>query len=248
MNWEGLIEESGMSTVSGSMFRIVESQEQIATMGLVDSLEEQSLLEQMIEETKPKDKNKDKNIHYLLSTPFRYPPLEWGSRFGSKTEESLFFGSKSITTLMCEAAYYRFIFWIGMSSPPSSKLRTQHTVLSIDYKSKYGAQLQLDPFVQYKNVLTDPDNYKATQKLGNAMRSFGIKAFEYISARDPEERVNVALFDIEALASKRPVDTTQWFCETDGDQVLFRCDHHNKVYRYPYTFFQIDGKIPQPAN
>jgi len=223
MNWEGLIEESGMSKISGSMFRIVESQEQVATMGLVDSLEEQLLLEQMIEETKPKDENKD--IHYLLSTPFRYPPLEWGSRFGSKTEASLFFGSKSITTLMCEAAYYRFVFWMGMSTPPSSKLRTQHTVLLIDYKSKYGAQLQLDPFVQYKSVLIDPNNYKATQKLGNAMRVFGIKAFEYISARDPEERVNVALFDIEALASKKPVDTTQWFCETDGDQVLFRCDH-----------------------
>ena len=246
MNWKGLIEESGMSKISGSMFRIVESQEQVATMGLVDSLEEQLLLEQMIEETKPKDENKD--IHYLLSTPFRYPPLEWGSRFGSKTEASLFFGSKSITTLMCEAAYYRFVFWMGMSTPPSSKLRTQHTVLLIDYKSKYGAQLQLDLFVQHKSVLMDPGNYKDTQKLGNAMRVFGIKAFEYISARDPEERVNVALFDIEALASKKPVDTTQWFCETDGDQVLFRCDHHNKVYRYPYSFFQIDGKIPQPAN
>jgi hypothetical protein len=53
---------------------MVESQEQIATRGYVDTLAEQSVLEELLEESKPAYPDKTTDLHYLLKTPFRYPP------------------------------------------------------------------------------------------------------------------------------------------------------------------------------
>ena len=60
--------------------------------------------------------------HYLLATPFRYPPLPYGSRFGSRFEPSLFYGARSASTALAESAYYRFVFWSGMATPPPAPL------------------------------------------------------------------------------------------------------------------------------
>ena len=92
--------------------RMVESQEKVATLNLVDTLEEQALLESVIEGSKPGNINLKR--HYLLSTPFRYPPLKYGSRFGSRYEPSIFYGAHSVSTMLNEAAYYAFYFMSGM--------------------------------------------------------------------------------------------------------------------------------------
>jgi hypothetical protein len=63
-------------------WRVVESQHQVSTRKLVDTLEEQALLEELIDSAKPRDTTNGR-LHYLLSTPFRYPPLPYGSRFGA---------------------------------------------------------------------------------------------------------------------------------------------------------------------
>src|SRR5690606_22438971 len=53
-------------------WRVVESQHQVATRRLVDTLDEQVLLEKLIDSAKPPDNTRGRQ-HYLLSTPFRYP-------------------------------------------------------------------------------------------------------------------------------------------------------------------------------
>lgn len=108
---------------------IVESQEQIATLSLVDDLAEQNLLEGLLERSKPSLPAGCKGLHDLLSTPFRYPPLRHGSRFGSRAEPGLLYGARRLPTVLAEAAYYRFVFWIGMTTPPpAGQLLTQHSV------------------------------------------------------------------------------------------------------------------------
>ena len=82
MIWESCKGAQQIRHVVGTVYRLVESQEQIATLGYVDTLEEQTLLEEMLETTKPPYPFTTEDFHYLLKTPFRYPPLKWGSRFG----------------------------------------------------------------------------------------------------------------------------------------------------------------------
>ena len=51
-------------------------------MKIVDTLAEQSLLEDLLERTKPPVPAECRELHYLLSTPFRYgAPYPTGSRF-----------------------------------------------------------------------------------------------------------------------------------------------------------------------
>jgi len=44
-------------------------------------------------------------LDYLLFPPFRYPPLKWGSRFGTEYQRGLFYGSQLLATALAEVAY-----------------------------------------------------------------------------------------------------------------------------------------------
>jgi hypothetical protein len=51
---------------------VVEAQHHVSTLKLVDTAEEQGLLEALIEQTKPRVLPECRHLQYLLYTPFRY--------------------------------------------------------------------------------------------------------------------------------------------------------------------------------
>jgi len=234
--------------IRGHLVRVVECQEQIATNQLLDTLDEQALLEQLIEHTKPAHPPGSARLHYLLATPFRYPPLKNGSRFGPRHEPSLFYGSLGVTTALAETAYYRFLFWAGMDTPPPArKLTTQHTLFGADYLTGQGIQLQAPPFDAHTDELTHPADYSVTQALGTDMAAAGVQAFEYVSARDPDRGLNVALYTPDALTSDRPRFQQAWLCETRPDQVRFYCGENDAVHAFVLEGYLVDGHLPAPA-
>jgi len=246
--WTATDAEKHIQTISDDFLRIVESQQQIATTRIVDSLEEQAVLETLLEATKPSLSSKTKRLHYLFSTPFRYPPLKHGSRFGSHFEPSLLYGSKTVKTVLAESSYYRFLFWNGMSEPPKSKkFITEHTLFAGRYYSENGLQLQNEPFNQYKKQLRHPSRYSDTQAFGSAMREAKIEAFEYCSARDSDEGINIALFTPEALIVNEPLYKTQWICSTTANNVRFVSRDDNKVYGFNIKDFMVDNVLPLAA-
>lgn len=233
----------------GRLVRMVESQAQVATLQLVDTLAEQALLEELLETSKPSLPQNTEALHYLLKTPFRYPPLPWGSRFGSVHEPSLFYGALRIDTVMAEAAYYRFLLWDGMRiAPPSGRILSEHCTFEARYQVERGIQLQHPPFTQFQTELCHKGVYKSCQTLGGAMRAAGVEAFEYRSARCPQNGTNVALFVPGALAEKRPRNLMSWLCETTGEYVAFK---NAQVPDTPKVFrleaYQRDGRLPCPA-
>ncbi len=246
--WSACKDHFAPYSLSGELLRIVESQEQVATNDLIDNLREQEILEHLIDNIKPKKTENTFALHYLLSTPFRYPPLPYGSRFGSRLEPGLFYGSLSITTLLYEAAYYRFVFWQGMSiAPPSGKLLTQHLIFTARYHSLNGIALQHPPCNKYKKQLTNPSSYSATQQLGNYLRQAGIEIFEYVSARDPAQGINVGIFSPKALAANQPNEKRTCLCETREASVSFYGNEPLLYQQFALSQFQLDGVLPQPA-
>jgi hypothetical protein len=246
--WNEAGAEAHVDRLAGTLLRLVESQEQVATAHLLGNLEEQSVLEDMLEAQKPPVPAEGSGLHYLLSTPFRYPPLRWGSRFGSRFEPSLLYGSQAVRTMLAEAAFYRFVFWSGMvTPPPSGRLLTQHTSLAAEYRARAGLRLQHEAFAAWHHLLAHPSDYSATQQLGTRMRGAGIEAFEFQSARDPEGGINVALLTPKALASPRPTHIEPWLCETTGGEVRFSSTENTAVHAFPYTTFVVDGVLPSPA-
>ena len=178
--------------IGGLLFRLVENQEQIATRDLVaGDLDKQAVLETLLEPSKPPRVPGTERFDYLLATPWRYPPLRYGSRFGRRFEPSLFYGGCSATTALAESAYYRWVFLFDMETHPDS-LHSQHTLYQARYRSERGLRLQQPPFADYEAILTHKSDYQETQVLGSALRAVGVEAFEYKSARDPAGGTNVA--------------------------------------------------------
>jgi hypothetical protein len=247
IDWAGLLAATPPLRLAGTLRRLVESQEQVATNQLVGSLAHQAILEDMLEETKPPLRRGTEHLHYLLATPFRYPPLQFGSRFGKRSEPSLLYASSETQTVLAEAAYYRFVFWYGMVEPPPGKLDTQHTLFGAAYRTARGLRLQNPPFAAHAQAITHPSDYSTSQALGATMREAGIEAFEYPSARDPQHGINVALFTPAALVGPRPVFQDAWLCELTAEHVRFHSAHGRQDYDFPLEIFRVDGEFPWPS-
>lgn len=246
MIWASCNGVQHIQQIEGRLYRLAESQEQIATRRYVDSLQEQAVLEELLESSKPVY-NDYSYLDYLLRSPFRYPPLEHGSRFGRSHEMSLFYGAESISTTLAEVAYYRFLFFQNISSHPKSLLPSEHTIFYVNYSTELGVRLQNAPFNQYSRLLRDPADYSKTQQLGSDMRNAGVLGFQYESARDAERGICIGLFSPEPIESLKPIDQTSWLCEVGSDSVAFKQSHDSQVIIFGIAQFQINGKLPKPA-
>lgn len=244
--WRACAERAAPATLTGTLWRMVESQAEIATSALVDTLDEQAALERLLDQTKP-PRGGTEHLHYLLATPFRYPPLRHGSRFRRHFEPSLFYGSIHRSALLSEAAYYRFVFAAGLATPFPKPLITRHTAFSARFRAARGLRLERAPFSAHRAALTSPVDYTATQALGSAMREHDIGAFTFVSARDPEHGLNAALFGPSALADRAPRAQVGWTCETAAERVTWREQGAHEVVAYSIQAFRVEGALPAPA-
>jgi hypothetical protein len=244
--WAACREAVDPSRHQGELLRMVESQEQIATRALVDDLAEQALLEQLLEQSKPTLPAGTAHLDYLLASPFRYPPLAYGSRFGRRFEPSLFYGALASSSVLAETAFYRLVFWSGMSRPPpGGRLTTEHTLFAARYDSKRGLSLHLPPFDSYMEYLIKPDSYAATQALGSEMRAAGIELFLYRSARDPQGGLNIGLFNAAPFVDGSPTRKQAWLCDVSDDEVAFyNVSLGTTVFKR--ELFLVNGKLPAP--
>ena len=246
--WEACREAVTPSRHHGELLRMVESQEQVATRELVDDLAEQALLEQLLEQSKPPLPSAASGLDYLLSSPFRYPPLAYGSRFGSRFEPSLFYGALALSVVLAETAFYRLVFWEGMSTPPpSGRLSTEHTLFAARYDAERGLSLHRPPCDEHRDQLTHPSCYQHTQRLGGDLRKAGVELMVYRSARDPDGGLNIALFEPGAFAQPGPLWKQSWLCDTDAAGVSFYSKTEG-TRRLARSLFLVDGVLPLPSD
>jgi len=236
--------------LGGKAWRVVEAQHVISTRKLVDSAEEQEVLEGIIEDAKPPlpDTDEFRDLHYLLTTPFRYPPLRHGSRFGTRTKPSLWYGSARPRTAFAETAYYRLLFLEGTTAaiePVSVELSLFHVAV----RTSKGVDLTRPPFDSQRDVIASPSSYAATQRLGSAMRAAGVEAFRYPSARDVRGGKNLALFKPKAFVAQVPSVPETWYCVATSERVeLTKKDvFERRRLVFPRGDFEVGGKLPQPA-
>ena len=143
--------------IRGTLLRLVESHAEVATLGYVDTLEEQAVLEALLEGTESSYPADCAGMHYLVKAPFRKAPLKWGSRFGRRHERGIFYGGLSIGSTLAESAYYRFIFWFSMNAvPPKPRITTRHSLFEADYRTEVGVKLHRPLFDVHRPALTDP--------------------------------------------------------------------------------------------
>ena len=129
--------------------RITDRQGQSGTADLVDGLREQARLEQLIEGVKPPipsdwpDAGKRGPLpHRLLLTPFRYPPLASGSRFGRAHQRHLFHGARALETALAERAFHALRQLEDSPLPAGSRIQREQTAFSVQISAERGLALQ----------------------------------------------------------------------------------------------------------
>jgi hypothetical protein len=245
--WTRCAGASELRPLGLAAWRVVEAQHQVSTRKLVDTLEEQALLESMIETAKPPDPTRGR-LHYLLSTPFRYPPLRHGSRFGARHEPGIWYGSESRRAAFAEVAYYRLVFLEGTRAELGA-VATQLTAFTVRIRTERGIDLTVPPFVTHRDVIASPTHYAETQALGLAMREAYVELFRYPSARDAEGGVNVGVLSPVVFGAVRPRGLETWHCTATRDRVeLVKRDYfRTSTFAFDRVAFLVDGALPAPA-
>lgn len=254
IDWAEIL-QNAIEHLTGTGFRAVESQSQGAGSGkLVDTLDELAVLEECLDSVKPKIPTgfAGNAYNFLLTTPFRYPPLDYGSRFGHRSQMGILYASKDKHTALCEGAYYGLLFYEGMASPPPDNLIEQSiTLFSFDYDTPKGLSLTSKAFADYQEVLTHPSEYQQTQALGDFMRRFGVVGFEYFSARSNNSGINLGFFHPECF-SHNSLKTQSWVKHITANQVSYYAydSGHSEttLLKFPRHAFVVGGELPKPAS
>lgn len=224
---------------------MVECQHLFSTRALVDSDAEHQVLEELIEGQKPRGQS---GLHFLLSTPFRYPPLPHGSRFGTRAEPGIWYGSQVQRTAFAEAAYYRLLFLEGTAAD-LAPLIFELSAFRVGFKTDRGVDLTRPPFAAEVRSISSPVAYEAPQQLGRDMRADGVEAFRFRSARDREGGANVALFSPRPFGSRKPSVPETWRSVSTRSEVEFvKKDFLERAaFTFPRSDFDVDGRLPAPA-
>jgi hypothetical protein len=235
----------------GVAWRAVEDRHRISTRRLVDTDEEHELLEALIDASKPAlPEGPPRGLHDLLFTPFRYPPLRYGSRFGTRSERGIWYGSEKIKTALAEIAYFRLLFLDGTEAAREiAPLYLVLTVFNVELRSDRAVDLTCGPFRAHREVISSKTDYVASQELGRDMREAGVELFRYVSARDTAEGINVALLSPRAFQSKKPKQRQSWLGVASPSAVEFSRKDGEKggPFRMPRSDYEVGERLPAPA-
>jgi hypothetical protein len=216
-----------------AVWRAVEAQHVIATMALVDTLDEQHALERMLDEAKPPVPERAARLHYLLFTPFRYAPPPGGSRFRGPADPGVFYGADEVRTACAELGYWRWRHLLdspaldSMPARPQTVFRAQLAASTVD--------LRRPPFDRDRATWTHPSDYAPCQRFGRAAREAGLDAIRYESVRDPKRGGCCAVLAWSAFARPAPAEQQTWLLSVTRDRVVWqrsdaaRADAHEFV-------------------
>lgn len=205
-----------------TLWRAVEAQHVVSTMALVDTLGEHAVLEAVIDAGKPTVPPDARHLHYLIFTPFRYPPTEWGSRFRSDQDPGVLYGAETIRTACAELGYWRWRFLMECPALPRIEARAQ-TLFQVGVKAD-GVALDAPPFVEDALQWTAPADYGACQAFARIAREAGIGLIRYTSVRDPLAGACVAVLTPRAVDPPQPLTATTWMLTVRHDRVIWQRD------------------------
>lgn len=207
---------------SALLWRGVEAQHRVATMKLVDSLAEQELLEQLLEQAKPPLPEAARGMHYLLATPYRYRSPH-PSRFRAAGEAGVWYGAKERHTACAEVAYWRWRFLMDSAGLRDGELVTEHTFFQAQVRGT-AIDLTRPPWTESEEAWTRRDDYSACQALARAARATGkVQWIRYASVRRPGGRCG-AVFAPQCLSLQEGFPQQTWICKVTPTQALMLHD------------------------
>jgi hypothetical protein len=221
-------------SVSGACWRLVEAQYHVSTLKLVDTLDEQEILENLIESTKPMVPPECRHLHYLLSTPFRYGAVyPTGSRFRrAGMTDGVFYAAETPETAVAEISFHRLLFFAESPDTPWPTNPAEYTAFAAQYQTKKAIDLTRGRFEAHSAVWSHPTDYNPCQSLAEIARAASIEIIRYRSVRDPRQGMSLALLTCRVFAKPEPTDLQTWrihFSAT-GAQAICEAPKHGIAF------------------
>ncbi len=231
--------------IHGQFWRLVEAQHQVSTMKLVDTADEQSRLEDLLEDTKPAFPPDARGLDYLLATPFRYgAPYPTGSRFrrAGKTL-GVFYAAATLQTAVAEMAFYRMLFYAESPATPLPANASDYTAFAARINTENGIDLTLPPLSADAKTFEHPTDYTACQAFADVARAAGLDAILYRSVRDPKGGQNLALLEPSGFGAREPVERLAVRLHLSAGHVQALCDFPRQRFGFDLTDFRGDPRI-----
>jgi hypothetical protein len=210
--WTPAALSSEARPLSGTCWRLVEAQHRVSTLKLVDTVEEQGVLEDLLQSTKPVLPTECAHLHYLLATPFRYGAVyPTGSRFRrAGLTEGVFYAAEEPHTAVAEIVFYRLLFHAESPGTPWPRNAAEYTAFSTAYATKKGLDLAAGKLQRDKAVWMHLTDYEPCQRLADLSRPAGIDVIRYLSVRDPRHGANLALLTCRVFTKAKPLSEQTW--------------------------------------
>ncbi len=228
----------------GACWRLVEAQHRVSTLKLVDTLAEQALLEDLLEQTKPPVPPECRHLHYLLATPFRYGAYPAGSRFRrAGATPGVYYASAKIETAVAEMAFHRLLFFAESPGVPWPANALEMTAFSVRYRTPRGLDLTREPLAEDRAAWTDPIDYGPCQALADDARAIGVEVVRSKSARDPRGGANVSLLTCAAFAAAEPAERQTWHLSFGDPGAWALCEFPEARLEFPSSAFSRDPRL-----
>ena len=226
-----------------AVWRAVGAQQVASTLALVDSLEEQHLLERLLDESKPPVPSAAAHLSPLLLTPFRYPPPPGGSRFRGPNDPGVFYAADAVRTACAELGYWR---WHHLLDTPAldAMPTLPQTVFGVRLATD-AADLRALPLVRDRAAWTRPDDYAACQRFARTARAAGVGAIRYESVRDPQRGGCCAVLTPGAFVPPVPFGLQTWLLSVARDRVVWQ--RADAIYAEEYEFVAAAWVAGSPA-
>jgi hypothetical protein len=211
---------------SGKYWRLVEAQHQVSTMKLVDTVEEQSLLEDILETSKRPFPPECAELDYLLATPFRYGAVyPYGSRFRrAGFTEGVYYAAARVETALAEMAFYRLLFYAESPGTPLPANPAEYSAFAARVATDAALDLTKPELSRNEALWSDLTNYEPCQALAEQAREAKVEAILYRSVRDPAGGLNIAILSPKAFAAKTPVERMSWRIHLSKTGVQALCE------------------------
>lgn len=212
-------------------------------MKLVDTLEEQALLEAELERTKPPGPPECAHLHYLLATPFRYGRYPGNSRFRREGySPGVYYASEAVETAVAETVFYRLLFFAESPDTPWPHNPLEFTGFEAKYAVAAALDLTAAPFSAYE-AWTHLLDYSACLDLADVAREAEIGAIRYRSVRDPEGRANLALLSCTAFLDIKPERMVTWRISLSSHGANALCDWPENRLAFAPDLFTADARL-----
>lgn len=243
--WTRVALSSEFRRFEGACWRLVEAQHSVSTLKLTDTLAEQAVLEDLIEETKPAIPPDCRHLDFLLATPFRYGAVyPTGSRFRRAGRTlGVYYAAENPTTAVAEMAFYRLLFFAESPATPWPSDAAEYTAFSGCVSTGQLLDLTGEPLCQDRVLWNDLTDYGPCQAFADAARAADADVIRYRSVRDPDEGANLAILMCRAFARPAPVDRQTWRIRLSPSGVQALCEFPRQGLEFPRGAFVADPRI-----